>query len=888
MSLEDVIWKIVPAVAGILLLLGGVFGAVLIFPLLPPVARIGIGYLISAFFTAAGFGLTFKAKWPGRTVMMVGVAFGFFTSFAAGFLPFTIIVPPLVSVVLMFGFVAVMAICSELWKSEVVAGFGFLLGLIAALASAPTSQETTLFALVILAIGAGVLLVRHEWKYLNAAALVFIGIGTLLMWMLSPVPSERGAVLAHLGALGCYYIVFSIAFARWGRVVLARERLAIEAPEQFATPVVKMDGATIAYSSVFAQVNSVVFGALAILLLNFTEVLWPVVHVPLLVMALLEAGRLAIPVLRRGTLLGFHTVTSLGLLSCAIVAYFSGLAESAVLALMTMVVALLASRSKLLGWLRPLTLVTACMAIPGFIPTGATTPIDLLARMLPAVFLLASVLPWETIAVLRPKKLNAGVIEILEILSGNSRAAIASVMMTFALMDWYSPSGETMGGLMIVSKGAILIAGLLLLGAWNWFAAIALAVGFGTFAMWFDPQGGYWFIVAASCWALICTGLWNEVTRQTHSTGGRIIVGLTTMGLVFALGMLLVPMMPDIPHWNGLLLTALAMAIGGVGLVAERSGPWPRLLPEATLEEGQWSITTHRQIPDKVWRFVRVAWWLALVVAIGGWVQVVLDDSRTQLFSAAIVTVLWVALWHYSAARSQWPTVAQWFLAFAALFTICPAVIVADLIGGRSLMVVFLFAAAAVITGHARRNPAMLAAGLGWLAGLGLIAIVAVQSFLVPTRLDGWLIVAAGAAVLIFAAFVRGMLPKFALPATSQLLIQGVLLASGAICIMAATASGATVAGYLATASWGLLAAVLLVGGLSLRNPMMRHAALAIFVLGIGRFLIRDMAAMDLLARAMAAIGLGLLMLLGGIGYWFFRPKDSAAAEAPNTNDPGA
>src|SRR5690606_32494877 len=127
----------------------------------------------------------------------------------------------------------------------------------------------------------------------------------------------------------------------------------------------------------------------------------------------------------------------------------------------------------------------------------------------------------------------------------------------------------------------------------------------------------------------------------------------------------------------------------------------------------------------------------------------------------------------------------------------------------------------------------------------------------------------------------RNRLQTFGLPRQAPETLQVAMIASGTLCILVAITSGSTVPDYLATASWGLLAAILLLAGFAARNVMLRYAAFAIFVLAIGRIVFSDMARMDMFTRTMAALGLGVLMVLGGVVYWLLRPKNPA----PNVKD---
>jgi hypothetical protein len=592
--------------------------------------------------------------------------------------------------------------------------------------------------------------------------------------------------------------------------------------------------------------------------------------------------RLTIPVLRRGTLLGFHTVTSLGLLSAAIVAYFSGLAESAVLALLTLVVALLASRSSLLGWLRPLTLITACLTLHGYDPTGSTVFVDVLARMLPPVFLLASVLPWESIAVLRPRRISGGVVEILEILSGNARAAIASVLLTFVFMDWFSPNDPLSGGLIIAAKCVVLIAGLLFLSAWNWFAAVAISAIVATVVMGVDHDGRLVIPLATACWAILCVTLWHEMTRRTTSAFGRVLTGLAVLALAPAMIIINGSVIPMIPAWNGLFLTLLAVVLVGMGLLVDRTAEWPRLVVEPTVEEGQWSIFHNRSIPDGFWRFVRVAWGAGIVLALIGWAQIIAFDSRDQLFSAALITTVWVGLWLLAVNRGKWHPAMPWVFAFAALLTICPSVLVSGDGRGYAVAVVFLFSAAAVATGLVRREKSMMMAGALWLAALGALALFALQIPAGVARLEGWAVFASGAGLLLLAILVRSRLAHGGLDARQQILLRGILVFSAVVCILASLASESTMPRYLATASWGLVAAGLLASGFLARDIMIRYAGFGVFVLAIGRIFVNDFARMDTITRFIAVFGVGLLMLASGIVYWWLRSKsETSPGETP-------
>lgn len=880
-SFEDVLAKGLLGVGGVLLLIGAAVGAVLILPLLPEYARVLLGFAFAAVIGGAGFGLSFRALWPGRVVLMIGLSLAFFVSFSTGFIPQVMFLPAAwavpVAVAMMFVFVGAIAACAEAWKSESVAAFGLMLGVVAALASAPTSQAAALVALVILAVAAGALMVMHEWVKLNTAALLFIAGATLAMWWIAPVPAEGGVVAAHLGALACYYLIFTAAFARWGRVAMAQERLAIEAPEQHATPRVHLEGATLAYSSVFAQVNSLVFGALAVWLLHFSKVYWDIVYLPLAAMAVLEAGRLVVPVLRRGTLLGFHTVTSLGLAATALVAYYDGLAESAVMAFMTLVVAMVASRSMMLGWLRPLTIVTTMMALPTFQFEGATTPMELAARLLPPVFLLLSVLPWEAIAVGKPRRYSWGFVELLEILSGNSRAIVASLMITFVLISWYGPTNPSTGGMVIIAKGVLLLLGVLVLSAWNWFGAMTLALCFGTFLLGMEVKGQPWFFVVAACWTLVAAMLWHEVARQSQSALARFCSLLGMIGMVGCLALLSTIMVAPVPAWNGLALSALALATAGVGLFASRMSEWPRLIEPAPYEEKQWSITGQRGVADEVWPYARVAWGVALVLAAVGWSQVVVSDSRQQLGSALIIAAVWAALWAMAVRSTKWPAAVRWPLALAAVFTICPALLVFG--EGRALALagIWVFASAAMIAGMAVRDKAAVAAGAMWQVALGPLVFLAMIGVSNPVAYESAVALLIGLAVMVVATAARWGMARCGLAKGEQTLVQAGVIAAGVMAALSALGSGVLLPGYLVTASWGLLAAGLLVAGFAARDAVVRYAAFAVFVLAIGRIVVFDMARMDTFTRFVAFFGLGFLMIAGGVAYWFLRPRTHTA-----------
>lgn len=73
----------------------------------------------------------------------------------------------------------------------------------------------------------------------------------------------------------------------------------------------------------------------------------------------------------------------------------------------------------------------------------------------------------------------------------------------------------------------------------------------------------------------------------------------------------------------------------------------------------------------------------------------------------------------------------------------------------------------------------------------------------------------------------------------------------------------------ITTASWGVLAMALLVGGFVLREAAWRHAAIGIFALSILRLLVIDMAESNMNARILASIGVGALMVAAAYLYAF-------------------
>ena len=75
--------------------------------------------------------------------------------------------------------------------------------------------------------------------------------------------------------------------------------------------------------------------------------------------------------------------------------------------------------------------------------------------------------------------------------------------------------------------------------------------------------------------------------------------------------------------------------------------------------------------------------------------------------------------------------------------------------------------------------------------------------------------------------------------------------------------------------TWGLYALVLLALGLWLRNRPARLSALALLALTLGKVFFIDLAERSLLLKMLAALPLGLLLILGAWLYLRLSPRET-------------
>jgi hypothetical protein len=153
-----------------------------------------------------------------RPVMAGGLAFGFFVSFAAHFVPAMRAVSLVVSLVWMAVSVAAILLTAERWKSQPTAGMAIFLGHVAAFVAAGDADVYSLIVIAFLSLAALGLLLRHSWLPLSLFAVV-AAYASHLLWTLvehAPTPPELALVL-NLVFLSSYYVMFLAADLIWWR-----------------------------------------------------------------------------------------------------------------------------------------------------------------------------------------------------------------------------------------------------------------------------------------------------------------------------------------------------------------------------------------------------------------------------------------------------------------------------------------------------------------------------------------------------------------------------------------------------------------------------------------------------------------------------------------------
>jgi uncharacterized membrane protein len=888
---ETVSWEVrlattwLPRLGGVLLLAGAAFGATLIHGRLGPPFRVGLGFVAAVGIVLAGWFVQRRSEKVGRVTIAIGASLAYFISFASHYIKPMEVFPAWLSVGLMLLFVGSLVGMAERWKSEAVAGMGFFLGVLASLISAQTSREFALVALGVLALGAGVLLVRNEWKNLTALILAGTYLATLVLWVVLAVGRARGEILTHLGALACYHLIFTVAFWRWGRVWVARERAVEEAAALEAIP--SAPERLLPYSTAFAMINSLAPIALGLLLLWQTKTYWPRVHYFLFVFAAAEAVRVIIPGLRRGPLGAFHSLMAFALVCGGLVSAFSGLSESAVLAVQALVVAIAASRSRLLRWLRPLTAVCAGLAVVSFRPKGITTPFDFIAALTPGLLLLASTLSWEAIWVRRPKRFATGFLGGLESVSGQFRAVVAAGLLFAVIEDYFSwgiPQNLAVSVLILA-----LLFGMVVLRARAWFfAALAGSVAGLTHLPNFSPRDpGH--VLYLFLWLGLLTYGWQEFGRDLRSKAGRVIAFLAALFLCAGgaayCGRLLVN---AVPYVGALYFLAMvgAVLIGSLGWKYARLPPIVSL-PETDDEEPPPGETLFLGMAWHRWRF---GYGLSLALLFCAVASAIALDAQTELTSALVMTAAFGGAWYYLAGYRKSNSALQTLFTALALVVAMPALLVFGKMGMPAVLGAGGFALAMLLLGLWKRNPPAFISG--YLATLVFPAIGMISLVNVSLEIAGqaW----CGLGVAAMCVFASRALVRIPARLGGEALLQNNpwimreppsfwLTASGALLALVVLAEGILLRSTFITVGWGVIGIALLVCGFVFLDRPMRFTSLGVFLAAVGRIFLHDLTGVDMLTRAVAFVGVGLVLVGAGVAYGFWRSRVQPAERRPKT-----
>lgn len=844
-----------PRIGGVLLLIGAALGAMYVQPMLNPLGRVLTGYLIAAGVGVLGWLARRRSLVYAQAAWAISLSLGYFVSFAAYFIPpmrvFPVFLP---SLILMAGFAGTLITLADRWRSQPLAAFGFLLGVLAALVSAGSSELYALLALVVLAIAAAVLLLRREWLGLTALALVGTYLAHALLWVLLPLGGEPAAILAHLAALALYHVVFALAFHRWGRVWLARERALEESEELAAVP--RRDVALLPLSSAFPMINSLALAALSLVLLYRTQSWWDHVHILLFALAAGELIRLPLRNTVRADLWQYHLLAGMALFTAGVVGALGGMERSGVLAAQTLILAIAGSRARSLRFLRPLSIIPALLSFNMLGSLGWLTPVEVLAGLATSTMVLASALPWERI-LNRGREWEKGrVVRWGEIVSGQVRGLIGAILVAAILVDEFAP-GNTQPFLLLAA--CVMVLGIVVLRARAWAGGALLlsavaAPGHVFFLQWDVPR----FLVGGVL-TLCLFRLWQQTS---HNLAVRILLAITAGFL--ALG--IYARVPEYTELRGIALLAMA----AVCLATGRAG-WHLRLPivvpggveeEAPREQRRW-----------LWTPLLI---LSALLLLGATVFAVCWDAMQELLSPTLVAVAWLGIWFF--LRGKTPAFA---VAYAALpFLVYTALLVHG--GGAVWAALVMLPVCAGLCALAWRLKHPLDSWLVFLFPSVLPLHFVTVLFEEGMQTAGWPLMIIGGCVVLLAlpALYRwlerrdGVFPvhQTGTVPVAEAHAYWMVTACGAV-LLANWVLGGQLADRLITAAWGVTGIAILVAGFLLVERPMRHGALVILALTAGRIFLVDLAHADTLARILAFLVTGVVFILSGMAYVFLRNR---------------
>lgn len=877
--------RVLPVFGGILLLVGAAIGATLIEGAFAPLLRVALGYVLTAALVGVGWFARKRSTPVGQATIACGLALGYFTSFGGHFLAPMRVLPLAVSLGAMLLFVGILVLLADRWRSQPMAAFGLVLGVVAALVSAPVAETFALVSLAGLSLAAGGLFLRREWMGLTTGAVSLVYVAFLLLWVIAPVPESAGAVLAHLGALVGVHAVFAVAFMRWGRPWLARERALREGVQEGTLPAIKPG--TLPFASGFTIVNSLGVVALGTLLLWTTRVFWAEVHWFLFALTAAEALRLALPMLRGRWEQSFHAMLAFVLLSCGVVSLFSGLAESAVLAGAALAAAIAATRAPMLRIIRPLGALAAALSGAAYLDQAWPIPtIDSVfghvAALLPPIFLLASALPWErlgTVEFVRPHWF----FRATEALSAPFRALVA-VILGLVHVVTQAPT-EELTFVLVAATALLLAGGMALLGARAW--GVALLAALGTFAVGAEEVGrealtyGVTILLTLAV-PLLLTDAWRKTAFLWPRRGVALLGAIVALMLMMLNGVLF----ENLAGWTGGVLWGTTLLLLGGTFLLKSTARLPSLAREGIVGDGE-------TIPEPRWAF-SPGMLSALIIGLLGWCWAVLNDSQTGIVSPALVgatllilsvppiasrvPVAWRPLGGFLGALA-WAVAWSIWREGAVGAAFVPALLAA-MFGGAALLLPAMrpllsaAPAAAVIAILVTLFPILREDALG--AGTEAFAALAAT-----------LLVACGL-FLSVAVQRRGLGLEEAVgpwKAVEAPALHGLLGVVGVTLTLFVLGLSNLLPGPLITPSWGALGAALLLAGLLLGDRTLRFTALGVFVVSVARVFLHDAVGLDAITRAVAFLGVGLLLVAGGVAYGLARRRLLASQAASADKD---
>jgi len=212
--------------AGIVaLILGIAFLIIYRFGELGVLARVGLGYLLSAGLAALGLWLSRRYLLFGRILFGGGLALAYFVTYALHFVPaLRVISSEGLALTLLALHVVGIVVVAQRMESETVAGIALFLGLHTGMVSDITSF--TLLSTTLLAAGALFFLVHNRWVLVPLSSLVAV-YSTHVLWAMRddampPGTPDSERLLLSLGFLCVYYLLFAVALLARPRDLSAR------------------------------------------------------------------------------------------------------------------------------------------------------------------------------------------------------------------------------------------------------------------------------------------------------------------------------------------------------------------------------------------------------------------------------------------------------------------------------------------------------------------------------------------------------------------------------------------------------------------------------------------------------------------------------------------